>query len=76
MKAFVDGVTAAATGAIAGATLVLGQRALLEPVSHAPKWPAVVICAVTAFALWRVKKLPEPLVIGVAGAVGIAVQRL
>ena len=29
LKAFVDGVTAAATGAIAGAAFVLGKRSLL-----------------------------------------------
>jgi chromate transporter len=75
-KAFVDGVTAAATGAIAGATLVLGQRALLDPVTHWPRWPAVAICALTAALLWRVKKLPEPLVIAASGAVGIAVKSL
>ena len=30
VKAFVDGVTAAATGAIAGAAFVLGRRALID----------------------------------------------
>ncbi|MFT3843268.1 MAG: chromate transporter [Myxococcaceae bacterium] len=76
VKGFVDGVSAAATGAIAGATLVLGRRALLDAVTNAPKWPAVLLCAVTAVALWRVKKLPEPLVIAAAGVAGIAAQRL
>lgn len=76
VKAFVDGVSSAATGAIAGATLVLGRRALLDAVTNAPKWPAFAICGLTAVVLWRVKKVPEPLVIAVSGIAGIAVQGL
>jgi chromate transporter len=68
VKAFVDGVTAAATGAIAGAAFVLGRRALVD-------WPAVGIAigAWLLITLW--KKLPEPIVIVVAAAVGLALRR-
>ena len=37
VKAFVDGVTAAATGAIAGAAFVLGRRAIFDV-------PTALIC--------------------------------
>ncbi|HXU62856.1 MAG TPA: chromate transporter, partial [Polyangia bacterium] len=62
VKAFVDGVTAAATGAIAGAAFVLGRRALID-------LPAVLIAVVTWAVFSRFKKLPEPLVIVAAGLV-------
>jgi chromate transporter len=64
VKEFVDGVTAAATGAIAGAVFALGRRARVD--------------AVTAFAalvvLLRFKRLPEPALILVAGATGILLR--
>lgn len=67
VKAFVDGVTAAATGAIAGAAFVLGRRALID-------LGAVLIAVATWGLFTRFKKLPEPLVIGAAGAVGLLIH--
>jgi chromate transporter len=64
LQAIVDGVTAAATGAIAGAAFVLGRRALVD-------LPTVLICAVTLAILLGLKKGPEPLVILAAGVVGL-----
>jgi chromate transporter len=64
VKAFVDGVTAAATGAIAGAAFVLGKRAIID-------LPTVLIALVTLGVLSKIKKAPEPLVILAAGAVGL-----
>lgn len=64
IKAFVDGVTAAATGAIAGAAFVLGRRALVDV-------PTVLICMATLVLIVKARKLPEPVVILVAGAVGL-----
>jgi chromate transporter len=64
IKAFVDGVTAAATGAIAGATYVLGKRAIIDI-------PTILIAAATFAVLYRVKKVPEPLVIIIAGLIGV-----
>jgi chromate transporter len=66
VKAFVDGVTAAATGAIAGAALVLGRRAIIDV-------PTAAILAATLVVLWWKRKLPEPVVILAAGVVGLAV---
>jgi chromate transporter len=66
IRAFVDGVTAAATGAIAGAAIVLGRRAIYD-------LPTIAIFAATFVILWRTKKIPEPIVILAAGVVGYAI---
>ena len=68
VRSFVDGVTAAATGAIAGAAFVLGRRALID-------WKTVAIAVATWLAFTRVKKLPEPLVILAAGLAGLILRR-
>ena len=69
VRAFVDGVTAAATGAIAGAAFVLGRRAVVDLTTLAI---AVSVLGVA----WRFRKVPEPLLILVAGLVGILLGRL
>jgi chromate transporter len=63
--AFVDGVTAAAIGAIAGAAIVIGQRSISDIATAA-------IALATAGVLWRFKKLPEPVVVLVAALLGLA----
>lgn len=65
--AFVSGVTAAATGAIAGAAFVLGKRALVD----IPTW---LLCGATLLVISKVKKAPEPLVILAAGVVGLVLR--
>jgi len=65
IKALVDGVTAAAAGAIAGAAIVLARRAIVDV-------PAAAVALATLAAITWMKKLPEPLVILVAGGVGLA----
>jgi chromate transporter len=72
--AFVDGVTAAAVGAIAGAVIVLGRRTLLDGFS--PNWIKVAICVTTLAILWRFNKLPEPIVVLAAGILGLLVYPL
>jgi chromate transporter len=67
IKAFVDGVTAAAIGAIAGAVIVLGKRTLTDI-------PTFVIAIVTAAILFRYKKLQEPYVILIAAMIGIILK--
>lgn len=64
IKAFVDGVTAAATGAIAGAVFVLGRRALVD-------WATSLMALLTLVILLRFKRVPEPALIAMAGAAGI-----
>jgi chromate transporter len=65
MKAFVAGATAAATGAIAGAVLILGRRAIGDV-------PTALIALVGFGLLWRFK-LPEPLIVLGAGIIGLIV---
>jgi chromate transporter len=69
LKAAVDGVTAAATGAIAGAVVVLGRRAIVDG-------PTIAIAIATLLVLARVRRVPEPLVIIGAGVVGVVLTRL
>ena len=68
VRAFVDGVTAAATGAIAGAAVVLGRRAIFDG-------PTAVVAALTLAVLVYAKKVPEPLVIVAAGVGGIGLKQ-
>ena len=67
VKSFVDGVTAAATGAIAGAAFVLGRRAIIDI-------PTAAILGAVLIVQWRLRKIPEPLVIVAAGLVGLALR--
>lgn len=67
IKAFVDGVTAAAIGAIAGAVLVLGKRTLIDI-------PTVLIALTTTAILFKFKKLQEPFVILAAAALGLLLK--
>ncbi len=68
VKAFVQGVTAAAVGAIAGAAFILGRRALVD-------FPTVLIAVVTFVLLRRTKKIPEPLLILAAGIAGLLLSK-
>ncbi len=67
IKAFVDGVTAAATGAIAGAVIVLGRCALVDV-------PTVLICAVTLAVIITMKRVPEPALIAASGVAGLLLK--
>jgi chromate transporter len=67
--AFVDGITAAAVGAIAGSVIVLARRSLIDV-------PSVLLALTTAALLWRFKKLQEPVVIAAAAAVGLLLYPL
>lgn len=66
--AFVKGVTAAATGAIAGAVIVLAQRAIVDI-------PTAMIALVTLGLLLRLK-ISEPYIVAAAGAAGIALAHM
>ncbi|HET8774647.1 MAG TPA: chromate transporter [Thermoanaerobaculia bacterium] len=69
LAAFVDGVTAAATGAIAGAVYVLARRAIIDI-------PTILIFAATLACLVWLKRVPEPVLIAVVGIVSILVGGL
>ena len=62
--AFVDGVTAAAIGAITGAVIVIGQRSISD-------WATALLALATVAVLWRFKKTPEPLVVVAAAVIGL-----
>ena len=67
MKAFVRGATAAAAGAIGGATVVLGRQAIVEVRTG-------VIAAAAFLLIWRFKG-KEPFLILGAGALGLLLHR-
>ena len=66
LNAFVRGVTAAATGAIAGAVIVLARRSIYDV-------PTALIGIVSLAALFR-WKISEPALIAVAAGVGLVLH--
>jgi chromate transporter len=62
--AFVNGATAAAVGAIAGSVIVLGQRSVAD-------LPTLLIALAAIVTLRTFKKLPEPVVVIAAAALGL-----
>ncbi|MCM3875156.1 MAG: chromate transporter, partial [Thermoanaerobaculia bacterium] len=63
LRAFVLGVTASATGAIAGAAVVIARGAVRD-------LPTAAIALAALVAIWKLKA-PEPLVVAAAGIVGL-----
>ncbi len=68
LKAFVQGATAAATGALSGAVVVLAKRAIFDA-------PTAAIALVSLVCLWRFK-LPEPVIVLLSGGIGLAILSL
>ncbi|MEP7234307.1 MAG: chromate transporter [Ignavibacteriota bacterium] len=66
VKAFIFGVTAATTGAIAGSLFNLGRHSLIE-------LPSIAIMLVTAALLFRFK-IPEVLIVLAAAAIGLLIK--
>src|SRR5437016_4845886 len=73
--AFVEGVTAAAVGAIAGAVIVLGRRTIFGA-GYTPDIFKLILLAATIGLLWRFKKLPEPVIVLAAALIGVIVYPL
>jgi chromate transporter len=68
LAAFVAGITAAATGAIAGSVVVLARAALIDG-------PTVVIAlAALGTAVW-IRKVPDPLIMLAAGSAGLLIHQ-
>ena len=67
IKAVVDGITAAAIGAIAGAVMILSKRQFTDLIS-------VGIALGTMIALIRFKKLQEPVIIITAACLGLLIK--
>ncbi len=68
LKAFVDGATAAATGAITGAVVLLATRAITDA-------PTAIIALVSLSILLRFK-VPEPILVSISGLVGLVLWPL
>ena len=64
LLAFVAGVTAAAIGAISGAVIVLAERSIVD-------WLTALMALVTIGLIWKVKKLPEPVLVAIAAIIGL-----
>jgi chromate transporter len=67
LKGFIKGATAAASGAIAGASVILGQGAIIDT-------PTALIAGAALVILWRFK-VPEPLLIAAAAGAGLLLYR-
>lgn len=67
LRAFVQGVTAAAVGAIAGAVVVIARRSVYDWTTA-----AIALAALLVLLKW---KLPEPVVIACAGILGYVLRR-
>lgn len=66
-RAFIDGVTAAATGALAGAVWVLGRRAIVD-------LPTAAFGAASLALLFGRRRTSEPLLLLAAAVAGIGVR--
>ncbi|AXF01859.1 chromate transporter [Paraburkholderia hospita] len=69
VKAFVDGITAAAVGAITGSVLVIAKRSLIDI-------PTIALALATVLLLLRFKKLQEPVIVIAAALFGLVVYPL
>jgi chromate transporter len=67
LKGFVKGATAAASGAIAGASVILAQGSIIDIATTA-------IGIVSLLLLWR-WKLPEPVLVGLAAVAGLLLYK-
>ena len=65
VAAFVDGVTAAAIGAISGAVIVLGQRSITDLATG-----GIALAAALLLVRW---KIPEPVIVLAATALGLLI---
>ena len=67
LLSFVNGVTAAAIGAITGAVIVLGRKSIVDI-------PTALLSIITATLLWKTKRVPEPLMIAMAAMIGLILK--
>ena len=67
--AFVDGITAAAIGAIAGSVVVIAQRSISDI-------PTALLAIGATSLLWKFKKIPEPVLVIGATLIGLAIYPL
>ncbi len=69
IKAFVDGITAAVVGALAGSVIVIAIRTIKDI-------PTALIALITIVLLLRIKKVKEPYIILASALLGLALKLL
>ena len=69
VKAFVDGITAAVIGALAGAVVIIATRSITDI-------PTAAIAITSALALIYIRKIQEPYIILAAAVIGFALKTL
>ena len=69
IKAFVDGITAAVVGALAGSVIVIAIRTIIDI-------PTALIALITVIVLLKIKKAKEPYIILAAAILGLVVKRI
>lgn len=67
IKAFVDGITAAVIGALAGAVIIIASRSLVDI-------PTILIAVGTIALLLFFKKIKEPHIILIAAVIGLMIK--
>lgn len=67
--AFVEGITAAAIGALSGAVIVIAGRSIRDV-------PTALIALASLVILWRTRKVPEPVLITGAALLGLLIYPL
>ncbi|KOP38048.1 chromate transporter [Flavobacterium sp. WLB] len=67
VKSFVDGITAAVIGALAGSVLVIASQTIIDV-------PTTFIALITIVTLFRIKNLPEPYIIIIAALFGLFIK--
>lgn len=74
IKAFVEGITAAVIGALAGAVVIIGINTFTQNHTVAVDIPSVLIAILTVIALLKTKKLTEPVLILIAAILGLGLK--
>lgn len=69
IKAFVEGITAAVVGALAGSVIIIGTRTIKDI-------PTALIAVITMIVLFKVKKIKEPYIILAAAIIGLVLKLL
>ena len=67
--AFVNGITAAAVGAITGSVIVIAERSIID-------MPTALLAMAATALLWKFKKIQEPVLVMAAAALGLAIYPL
>ncbi|MDP9120749.1 MAG: chromate transporter [Acidobacteriota bacterium] len=69
LRGFIRGITVTVVGVLVGTTFLVGRTAIID-------WPTTAVAVLTLAALFLWKGLPEPLLVGLGGVLGIAAHWL